>query len=442
MDRKSPVPGFLASSRRNSRIPDRDRTPRSRHSHPIVRLFAALFCCLAGATLAHAQPKLRGFTTVLPATHKSPAHSLATILSPFVIPLVPNKSFNYTITASAALGGGVYTGTILGRSPLFRGKTTTTIPTQIIPLIITIDDGTTTVTYDPTQPDTCVPGSPTDVGIVTGSPVFTNNSWIMNGVFVGNTQYIDAFQRAEFWSNVQGTAYHVILSPSTLGSQSLSFTGSANGTNVNLPPFGFCGYLGIVNVNTMDSIIQGLITGPLASLVNSGTFPIFLTKEVVESQVGVSLSGCCILGYHSGLTVGPNLQIYSIFSVDGSSAFGAGYTTTISHEIAEAVNDPDTRTGGNPTPPWGNIGQVPGVGNCQANLEVGDPLSAGFSTPTNPFSVTSGGLIYSVQELAYYSWFFGSTALGTGAGGLYSNNGTFHNTAVLCPPGTPTGGPY
>lgn len=434
MDRKNLMLEFSAFGRRNLDVSDRSRTTRSRHKHPIKHLFAALLCCLAGASLAHAQPPLKGFTTVLPATHMAPSQSRAAAFSSFVMPLIPNKSFNYTITASSALGGGTYTGTILGRNPLFRGKTTTTIPTQIIPLIITINDGSTTVTYDPTAPDTCVPGSPTDVGIVTGSPVFTNNPWTMNGIAVGNTQYIDAFQRAQFWSNVQGTAYHVILSPTTLGAQTLSFNGSANGTNVAVG----CGHLGVVNINTMDGIIQGLITGPLASMVNAGTFPIFLTKEVVESENGASpSSGCCILGYHSGLFVGPNLQIYSLFSVDGSSVFGPGYTTTISHEIGEAVNDPTTN---NATPSWGNVGQV--VGQCQANLEVGDPLSEGFHTPSNPFSVTSGGLTYSFQELAYYSWFFGSTALGVGAGGLYSNNGSFSHTAVLCPPGTPTGGPY
>jgi len=46
-------------------------------------------------------------------------------------------------------GGLTYSGTRIGRDPHNRGKTTTTIPTQLIPLIITINDGTTTHTYDP-----------------------------------------------------------------------------------------------------------------------------------------------------------------------------------------------------------------------------------------------------------------------------------------------------
>ncbi|MGH7111867.1 MAG: hypothetical protein ACREFK_15720, partial [Stellaceae bacterium] len=248
--------------------------------------------------------------------------------------------------------------------------------------------------------------------------------------------------RAEFWSSVSGSAYHVILSPATLTGQTLPTFTPGNGTNFLAAAPGCASgaeYLGIVNINTMDAIVRSLITGPLAGMVNAGTFPLFLTKEVVESEDGDSPSnGCCILGYHSGLFVGGNLQIYGLFSVDGGQIFGSGYTSTFSHEVAKAVNDPTTS---NPTPPWGNIGQTVGV--CQNNLEVGDPLSPGFGTPTNPFSTLgSNGLTYLSQELAFYSWFYGSTALGVGAGGIYSDNGTFHNTAVLCPPGTPTGGPY
>jgi hypothetical protein len=414
-------------------------------------LSLALLCgavCLAGGSVAFGQQAPPpGYTIVLPATKMAPPDSAAeqlSIISPVVSPLVPDSSFTFTVTADTALNGGTYTGTILGRSPLNRGKTTTTIPTQVIPLVITINDGTTTVVYDATAPDSCVPGNLSTVQVVNGSPVFNNVPWTMNGVAIGNTQYIDAFQRAQFWSLVQGTPYHLILNQSVPTSESLAF-GPGAGTNYPATEFGgTCGNVGVVNTNNLDTLLQGLITGPLASIVNAGTFPIFLTKNVVSSQTGITIfSGCCVLGYHSGLFVGGNLQIYGIFSIDSTGVFPAGYVTTLSHEVAEAVNDP---TGNNPTPVWGNIGQTsPPAFSCQGNLEVGDPLSPGFSTPSNPFSkVGSNGLTYDVQELTYYSWFFGATPLGVGAGPVpsYSNNGTFHHTAVVCPPGTPTGGPY
>jgi hypothetical protein len=155
----------------------------------------------------------------------------------------------------------------------------------------------------------------------------------------------------------------------------------------------------------------------------------------VSATSGISIfTDCCVLGYHSGFFVGPNLQIYSPFSIDTTGLFGAGYVTTLSHEMAEAVNDPTTN---NPTPLWGDLGQV--VGTCQNNLEVGDPLSEGFGTPTNPFVVVGdNGLTYNLQELAYYGWFFGSTSLGVGAGGRGSNNNSFGPSAIICPPGGTT----
>jgi hypothetical protein len=191
------------------------------------------------------------------------------------------------------------------------------------------------------------------------------------------------------------------------------------------------GHIGVVNLTNLNGLVQGLITGPLAGMVNAGTFPIFLTKDVVSADPGISIfANCCVLGYHSGLFVAGDLQIYSPFSIDTTGVFGPGFVSTLSHEMAEAVNDPTT---GNPTPLWGGIGQV---GGCQNNFEVGDPLSPGFGTPTNPFVVVGGnGLTYHLQELAFYSWFYGSTPLGAGAGGKFSDNLTFGGDAKVCPPG-------
>jgi hypothetical protein len=374
------------------------------------RLSLALLCCAASASAAFAQDLPKGRFTVIPATRIAPEDSAAAQFSAITSP-TPLPTFNYTVQASAALGGLVYSGSIVGRSPLNRGKTTTTIPTQIIPLVITING----VTYDPTARDSCVTGNPTDVSIITGSPIFTNNAWTMNGVNVGTTQYIDAFQRAQFWSQVQGTPYHLILNQSVLTSRPLTLSGR----NVTQG----CGSYGVVNNSDLNTAVQALITGPLAPTVNVGTFPIFLTKNVVSEDS----EGCCILGYHSGLFVNGNLQIYSPFAVDTNGAFGNLDVSILSHEMGEAINDP---VGNNPTPLWGHIGQQPG---CQGNFEVGDPLNG---TPTNEF-VVPGVVIpnYHLQELAFYSWFYGTTSLGVGAGGKFSNNGTFAGDAIICPPG-------
>src|ERR1700724_2319580 len=104
-----------------------------------------LLCLVFSAALATGQvAPPQGYYTTLP-TRTGPAAAQGFVVSPNPLPM-----FTYSVTASADKGGGTFTGKILGRSPFSHGKTTTSIPTQIIPLIITINDGSTTVTYDPT----------------------------------------------------------------------------------------------------------------------------------------------------------------------------------------------------------------------------------------------------------------------------------------------------
>jgi hypothetical protein len=77
------------------------------------------------------------------------------------------------------------------------------------------------------------------------------------------------------------------------------------------------------------------------------------------------------------------------------------------------MNDPYIING---TPAWGHTGQVAG---CQNNLEVGDPLT-GVEAPR---VVMPNGFTYHLQELAFFSWFFGNPSLGIH--GWDSDNGTF-----------------
>jgi hypothetical protein len=227
---------------------------------------------------------------------------------------------------------------------------------------------------------------------------------------------------------VAGTNYHVRLRATVLAGQAQAYTGAANGLNLDASAYGGCGHIGVINIYDMDARLNALITGPLKRLVNAGTFPIFVTKDVVQSVSGVDLSQCCVLGYHGATQVGSNVQIYSPFAFDTSGLFG-GDVETLSHEMGEAINDP---YGDNATPVWGNIGQV--LGGCQNNFENGDPLSEGYGTPTKAFTVVgANGSTYHMQELAFMSWFYGNG--NTGAGGKYSNNGSFTGNAKLCSAG-------
>jgi hypothetical protein len=324
-----------------------------------------------------------------------------------------------------AYDGHTYTGMMVGRSPFANGHRVTTIPTYVVPVILTfLDTGTV---FDPTKPDPCAPKGDSVDTVILQSPLFQPASFIMNGVSVGSAQYLDAFQRANFWSKVGGTPYHTVFTSSpTLLTVSVSVGASAGQTQ-----FGTCGPVGLLDINQWDAFVQATLIPGLASKgVGPTNFP-----QMVFDSVALYFNGdptqCCALGYHNSyLNTGGVVQTYSVNMYDTSGAFG-GDTSVMSHEIAEWMDDP---VGGNLVPSWGAEGQVT-AGTCQGNLEVGDPLSPGFSTPTNPFSVLgSNGIPYTLQELAFYSWFLG-TSPSLGAGGGFSNHGTFLGHAKPCPPG-------
>jgi len=232
---------------------------------------------------------------------------------------------------------------------------------------------------------------------------------------VGNTQYVDAFQRANFWDFVSGTNYHTIVNPVLLAPITLNIAAN-QGLAIPASLFGSCGALGIVNMSTLDSIVTGTLLPQLG--IDSSQFPIFLLYNLVMS-VGVpnNLNKCCVLGFHG--STGTPIQTYSPIDFDTTGLFGSGIrdTSIAAHEVGEWMDDP---FGNNPTPAWGHTGQVSG---CQNNLEVGDPL-----TGTNvPVVHGANGFTYHLQELAFFSWFYGAPS--TAINGWFSDNNTFTSDA-------------
>jgi hypothetical protein len=355
-------------------------------------------------------------SSVMPLKDVSPDTIRALATSGASIPL-----WDYKVTSP--LNGHVYSGSMVGRSPFYNGARTTDVPTIIVPLKIKFSDGTV---FDPTATDSGCSPAGTPLNLTENSPIFTPVDIAMNGVDMGVTQYGDAFQRANFWTDVSvtGDRYHTMLGPVTVLAAVTVNVPAASGSMFSDTQFGGCGgIIGVMNINWFDPYVRGTILPGLAgSGVNPTVLPMLLMKNVVMVDGTPTLDGnCCIVSYHGAY--GSPLQTYTPVDYDTSGIFiGLADINAITHEVSEWMDDP---TGTNPTPAWGHTGQVTG---CQSNLEVADPLSDNEFPPL----LGANGFAYHPQELAFFSWFYRqSPSLGVDA--MYSNNGTFtHDAGAAC----------
>jgi hypothetical protein len=320
--------------------------------------------------------------------------------------------------ATVKVGANSYTYVIAGKNPaIVHTNASSTINVELVPLIMKFSNGDT---WDPTKTDSCDSGA-SALTRTQNSPIFKSQAWTWGGTPIGTGQVTDAFQRAAFWKYAQPTGinpgFAVKLKMTTLSPVTV------NVPNADAATFAIgCGngLLGAANINWLDPFLQSTVIPGLASQgVGVKTLPIFLLHNFVE-YIG-STSQCCVLGYHNAYNVAGGIQTYGLSMYDNSGAFGGSSDiSALSHEVGEWQNDPYTN---NPTPAWGNIGQVSG---CQSNLEVGDPLSG------TTFTDTVGGFTYHPQELAFFSWFYHQSP-SLGVNGWYSDQGTFTTFAAACP---------
>jgi hypothetical protein len=337
----------------------------NRSASPILLATALVLASFAGAAFAQddseTTPPRPMFVTLAP--HLNPAA---------VPPAASLPSWNGSFTFS----GTNYTYNMVGTAP--STNTSTTITTYIIPvkIVITNRNGSKT-TFDPSH---VLSNGNTVTTNTTTSPIFdSTTTYTQGGVDVGTTQYIDAFQRANFWGTVSSnTNYHVLLGATVLAEQTLSPSRTNGKTGT---PFGFTA--GEVNINWFDAQLPTI----MANLgIQPNTFPIFLTYDVYLTQNG----GCCIGGYHSSTGSVSNPQSYAEATyVDHAGAFSQD-VSALSHEVGEWMDDPLTvNFNGNNTP-------------CGV-LENGDPLE------NNPnfggFPYTLHGFTYNLQDLVTLPYF-------------------------------------
>jgi hypothetical protein len=410
--------------------------PTSLHTGPVTMGVPRIF-----GGRANLRNQIRTPATSSPAT-SAPGLTISTQSFPGSEALLPLWTFDIL----GSRDGDHHRGTIVGHSP-FINPQTDRIPTHIIPLLIrthrvatAIDPKTLIMTTapgdtitDPTAPDNACLTAPNNVPatLVRQSPIMTPTKFVFGGTNMGTTQYLDAFERASFFKALGSRLdqYHVLLNPIRMHEPVVIDVPANEGLSINDPnffqafQFSICAPLQLVDINWFDSYVQGTVLPALAAEgLEADSLPVFISYEAAWPIADVTnIGNCCAIGYHNATGAPIVTQTYAVADFDRTQFFlgpPAGLDTDpLSHEIGEWINDP---FGSNLTAPWGHTGQVAG---CQANLEVGDPLSG---TDLAPVTMPNG-FTYHLQELAFFSWFYGAPSVGVH--GWFSNNNSFSDAA-------------
>jgi hypothetical protein len=359
----------------------------------------------------------------------------------------------YPFFQPSSRSGSVNYGFMVGSSPFTKDEPrASSVKTFIVPIVIKVHQVATDfgldsngnliltgisdqdATFDPTQPAPACLGSTNNVPfkLAVESPVFQNHHWVWGGTNLGDTQYGDAFQRANFWRALGEEAedYHVRLDTEVLPPIVLDFP---NGSGIALPQSSkFAGYSNcaptvLVDLSLFDNLLDYINLPQLAgSGVNASTFPMFIAGNVLWGAVigELPIYNAQAAGYHSFSSVDPALN-YGVTQFGDENFFTWPDAVPLSHEIGEWMNDP---TGANDTQLY-TVAFPGSTPYCQGNYEVGDILSGTFMPPVTG----KNGYTYTLQELAFFSYFYGGPSLGVH--GWYSNNNTLKADAgPVCSP--------
>jgi len=328
------------------------------------------------------------------------------VLPPHVVPGVrfPESS----TAASLVQWNGSYTDllghtinyTMAGMNPS-SSNATTTIKALIIPIKMVYGATNGNMTFDP-MVDT-VPGGKTVIQNIVASPLFNASvDYVQGGTDLGTAQYIDAYQRGNFWSSVStNTGYHTVLQVTVLPEKTIKVKPSQGQVVSN---YFTPGFRGLMDINAFDAKLQGFMAA--IKKVNPGVLPIFITDNVFLTSGG----GCCIGGYHSANASQPGGQTYSHASYINSAGSFAQDVSALSHELGEWMDDPfvDNSVG------------------CTDNsiMENGDPIEGHANYGGFPYTV--GGFTYNLQSLVFIPYFGAPTSTSVNHWYSFQNDiGTF-----------------
>jgi hypothetical protein len=243
------------------------------------------------------------------------------------------------------------------------------------------------------------------------------------------TQFTDAIQRAEFFSNADSQWHTILLAES----QNATYHDTHPGTyRFALNPDGSCCAFVLIDYGTFTNALFPAVptdtTTVIGAAENAGGMRTRDLSTLLFPNAYLYFNGdptqCCVLGYHSyDLELGGPASGFRErrYVMNFSSWLSPGLfstfqdVTALSHEMAETFND---TFAANSTPIW-----LSPNGNCQNSLETGDVIEG---LPNSLFPITMNGVTYNPQNEALLQW-FGAQTPSSAIGGAYS----YPNTSVL-----------
>jgi hypothetical protein len=274
--------------------------------------------------------------------------------------------------------------TMAGEDPS-KSNGTTNFAVVVVPVVLVFGKDNGNETFDPSTH--VVKGTTSTVMDLTlNSPIFKSNvEFKQGGTNLGQTQYIDAFQRGTFWGAVRKNKnYHVLLNPISVAKPQTINVATTEGSVHQLQDGT---HVGEIDITRYDFHLQGFMR---ALKVKPNVLPIFVTYNTY--QTFGNNGPCCVGGYHSANGSAPKGQTYATATfVDGPGHF-AQDISALSHEAGEWMDDP-----------FGNNRVNCHDDNTNGFLEVGDPLETFPNFGGFPYTVD--GYTYNLQSLAFMAYF-------------------------------------
>ncbi|MFN2532547.1 MAG: hypothetical protein ABR555_14740, partial [Pyrinomonadaceae bacterium] len=295
-----------------------------------------------------------------------------------------------------------------------HGSATTTVPTVLIPLRFVFENG---LVFDASADS--INGQTSIQGII-NSPVFQSYDFNVGGISIGNTQYGDAFQRANFWDSVSRGShdYHVLLGQPTV----------LPAFEVHVPDDDVF-FVIDPDSGTLVPIVDGFF---LSQATNDAILQTNISPQALPIVVWGNVFGFGgVEGFHGAQPVPGGAQTYisTGYHPRSPSFLGSEDAYVLSHEVLEWMDDPFTD---NFTPGWNFAGVT--YPHCISSAFVSDLLEVGDVVETllaSDVPISIGGTIYHVTDAVFLDYFT-RTSPSRSANGQFTFFGVTNSPSAPC----------